>query len=371
MLSKCIQIGATLALTLALGACTLPRSGPNKTEILNGAVQKLGNAHVVEVDDRVTRATAVTPTLGFTSAFKNAGVLGSDVIRPGDRLGVTIWENTDVPILGAPQTATILDEIQVDGQGYIFVPYAGRIKASDNTPEQLRNIITRKLDQQTPDPQVTVRRLAGDGSTVSIVGGVGAQGVYPIERPTRTLASMLAQAGGVSIEPEIALVTVTRGGQKNTVWLQDLYQNPSMDIALRGGDRILVERDSRSFTALGATGGQNRIPFTSQSISAMEALALVGGLNSNLADPKGIFVLRNEPQDIARTVLGRADLQGAQRIIYVFDLTKPNGLFVARDFNIRENDTVYVTEAPYVRFQKTLGSVVAPAANLTTLEQAF
>ncbi len=54
------------------------------------------------------------------------------------------------PPRGAKTTA--LTEVQVDGSGYIFVPYAGRIKASGNSPEALRRIITSKLDAQTPDP---------------------------------------------------------------------------------------------------------------------------------------------------------------------------------------------------------------------------
>jgi hypothetical protein len=32
-------------------------------------------------------------------------------------------------------------------------------------------------------------------------------------------------------------------------------------------------------------------------------------------------------------------------LIYVLDLTEPDGMFNARDFAIRDGDTVYVTEA--------------------------
>ncbi|MEM1102161.1 MAG: polysaccharide export protein, partial [Pseudomonadota bacterium] len=144
---------------------------------------------------------------------------------------------------------------------------------------------------------------------------------------------------------------------RGTVWFNDLYENPESDIALRGGDRILVEADSRTFTALGATGGQTRVPFDSQTISALEAIASVGGLNSSIADPTGVFVLRNEPQEIAAAVVGRADLVGTQRMAYVLDLTKPNGMFQARDFAIRDGDTVYVTEAPFVTWNKTISAL--------------
>nr|WP_245398547.1 polysaccharide biosynthesis/export family protein [Oceaniglobus trochenteri] len=356
------------ALVATVASCGLPRSGPSKQEIFEGSVQRSGDAFIVTVNDRVTRATSVTPALGFSGAFLNAGVLGSDTISPGDTLGLTIFENVDDGLLvpeGAP--SAVLEEVQVDGSGFIFVPYAGRIRAAGNSPETVRRLITEKLDSQTPDPQVQVRRLAGDGSTVSVSGGVGAQGVYAIERPTRTLSSMLARAGGIAIPTEIAQVTVIRGGHKGRVWFEDLYQNPRLDIALRGGDRILVEEDSRSFTALGATGSQNRVPFESQTISAIEALAQVGGLSTSLADPTGVFVFRNEPAEIANQVLGRSDLQGAQRMVYVLDLTAPTGMFEARDFAIRDQDTVYVTEAPYVQWTKVLNALTGTVSTVDSL----
>ncbi|MEM6635632.1 MAG: polysaccharide biosynthesis/export family protein [Pseudomonadota bacterium] len=356
-----------LAFVLVSG-CTLPRSGPDRNEILAGGTTRGGDTFIVPVDGNVTRAVALTPALGFTSDFLTAGEVGSDVIRAGDVLGLTVWENVDAGILGTASVPTPIEEVQVDGKGLIFVPYAGQIRAAGQTPEQLRQEITGRLETQTPDPQVLVRRLAGDGSTVSIVGGVGAQGVYPIERPTRSLTAMLARAGGVTIPPEIAQVNIIRGNQRSTVWLQDLYRDSSLDIALRGGDRILVEEDTRSFTAIGATGGQARVPFSSQNISAIEALAQVGGLNSNLADPTGIFILRNEPESIAKIVLARDDIIGTQRVVYILDLTAPNGLFNARDFLVRDQDTIYVTEAPFVRFNKALGAFLGPINSAASID---
>ena len=363
---------ALVALVGAVGACGLPRSGPSKAEIYKGSVLKQGDAFIVTVNSRVTRATAVTPALGFSSAFRNAGVIGSDQISPGDVLGLTIYENVkDDPLLGnTGQRVSALTEIQVDGAGYIFVPYAGKIKAAGQSPDGLRDIITKKLDTQTPDPQVSVQRLAGDGSTVSVSGFAGAQGVFPIERPTRTLSAMIAKAGGVTIEPEVAIVRVTRGGKTGQVWLQDLFSNPALDIALRPGDRIVIERDTRAFTALGATGAQNRVPFETQTLSAIEAIATVGGLNSGTADPTGVFVFRNEPAEIANAVLGRRDLQGDQRMVYVLDLTQPTGMFEARDFLVRDGDTVYVTEAPYVQWTKTLSAITGTTGAADTLATA-
>ena len=137
-------VAALMILTVVAG-CGLPRMGPNKRELYAGSVQRQGDAFVVSVNDRVTRATAVQPALGFTEDFLNAGLLGSDQISPGDTLGPTIWENVDDGLLAGPAAnQTVLEEVQVDGQGFIFVPYAGRIKAAGNTPEGVRRVVPSK-----------------------------------------------------------------------------------------------------------------------------------------------------------------------------------------------------------------------------------
>jgi polysaccharide biosynthesis/export protein len=366
---KAANAVALISVLVLVAACGLPRSGPTKKQLLSGSVEEQGNAFVVDVTSEVARVTAVQTSFGFSSAFQNAGLVGADTLSPGDILNIVVFENVkDDPLLGnTGQRVSGLTEVQVDGQGYIFIPYAGRIKAAGQTPEGLRQAITRKLEEQTPDPQVTVSRAAGNGSAVSVSGAAAAPGVYPIEAPTRTLATMLARAGGVTIDTDVAIVRVTRGKHTGKVWLTDLYESPGLDIALRAGDRIIVEEDSRSFIALGATSGQNLVPFTSETLSALEALAIVGGLSSQAADPTGVFVLRNESEAVARAVLGREDLVGDQRVVYVLNLTEPNGLFEARDFQIRDGDTVYVTEARFVQWQKTLSAITGTAGAASTI----
>ncbi len=359
---------AILASVLVLAACGLPRSGPSKSEIMAGAVEKGGDTHIVTVTTAVARAASYQPSWGFSQSFLSAGSIGADTIRPGDVLGLSIWENVDSGLMTRDQAATQLTQVQVDGDGFIFVPYAGRVRAAGNSPDALRRIITERLADQTPDPQVMVTRLAGDGATVSLMGKVGGQGVYPIERPTRTLSAMLAKAGGVVVDADVAVVTVKRGGQSGKIWLRDLYSNSRNDIALRPGDVILVEEDTRNFTALGALGGQTLVPLGSESVNAIEAIALVGGLSTNTADPTGVFVLRDEPENVASRVLGR-QVYGSQRIAYVLDLTQPSGLFIAREFLIRDGDSVYVTEAPFVRWQKTLGAITGTASSAAQIDR--
>ena len=210
--------------------------------------------HIVTVTPGVAAASRSVETLGFGADFVSAGEVSPDTISPGDTLSVRVWENVDAGLLaGVGQRATPIEAMQVDQSGAIFMPYVGRVRPPASTPDQLRQVITEGLMDQTPDPQVEVVRAAGDGSTVSVMGGVQAPGVYPIEAPTRRLSSILARAGGVVVVPDVAQIKIERGGRTGRIWLQDLYDNPRYDVALRPGDRIIVEEDRRSFTALGAS----------------------------------------------------------------------------------------------------------------------
>jgi polysaccharide biosynthesis/export protein len=361
----------TLALLLAstvLSACGLPRSAPTRREILAGSVEKQGNAFIVDVDQRVIELTDTVLQLGFPDSFRNAGTLGADTIQPGDVVGFTIFENVDQGLFNSGEGggSSSLNQLYVDESGYIFVPYAGRIKAAGNTPESLRRVITEKLSQQTPDPQIIVQRLPGEGASVTVTGSVGGQGVFPIERSTRTLAAMIAQVGGANIDPEAVQITVIRNGVRGKIWLKDLLSTPELDIALRNGDRIFVEADPRKFTSLGATG-QNVVEFEKRSISAIEAMAQMGGLNGSTADPKGIFIFRDEPEEVARAVLSDPSLQGPQRMVYVLNITSPNGVFMAREFQIHDGDTILVTEAPFAQWQKAIGAVLGAANSVNAL----
>jgi polysaccharide biosynthesis/export protein len=349
---------ALIIMSLGLSACTQPRPGPTQSEIFSGSVLRDGNAFVVAVGDRVNRTLNTSPARGFSDALQRGQVIGSDTVRVGDVITVTIFENVPEGLLSTTETrGARLEQVQVAEDGFIFVPFAGRIRAAGQTPEGLRGTIARQLDEQTPDPQVYISRAVGDGSTVSVVGRVNAQGVYPIERPTGRLTAMIARAGGVNLPPQSAFITVARGAHRNRVALEDLFRNPELDIALRGGDRILVEQDQRRFSVLGATGTQTLVPFDSPTLTAIEGLARVGGLDPTRADPTGVFVFRNEPEEISRRLLGRQDLVGDQRLIYVLDLTQPNGMFHARDFQIRDGDTIYVTEASAVQWNRQIATI--------------
>lgn len=375
MFALSLKWGHSMALLAALAvvsSCGVSRDGPTMNEIFEGSVMRSGDAHIIGVTRQVAHAANRPAALGFSHALKSGALVGGDTIRPGDTIRLNVYENVPEGLL-APETANnaIIEELQVDDAGFIFVPYAGRVRAAGHSPDALRRILTQALDEQTPEPQVVVSREAGDGSSVSVSGGVNAQGVYPITRATGRLSAMVAQAGGINIPLETAQVLVTRGNRQDSAWLADIFSNPSLDIALRGGDRVLVKEDQRAFSVLGATGASSRMVFDTQTISAIDALAMVGGLDPLRADPKGVFIFRDEVPEVAKAILGHQNIVTDQRFVYVLDLTAPTGMFDARDFKIRDDDTIFVTEASSVLWARQIsaltGSLTAASVARSTI----
>jgi len=353
-------------LLLGLGACAVPRSGPDYAEIIAPDPQDLP-FHIVRVTPAVTTATRIDERLGFASVFVEAQVENTATVAPGDVMAITVWENIEQGLLN-PQGigATPLPHVKVDAKGFVFVPYVGLIRAAGRTLSQLRETIRARLAEMTLNPQVDVFPVDGQGRVVSVQGRVRAPGLYPIERPTERLLAMLARAGGVTEDPEVIRLRLRRGAVTGEIWVQDLYDDPANNVALRAGDALIAERDRRIFTALGAVGRPSTVPFPVRDLSAERAMGVVGGLIDAAADPTGVFIFRNERAAIAARVQpGQTDSGGeSHRIVYLLDLTRPGGMFLAREFIMRDGDTLYVTSAPFTKWMKVLQSV-APLVTFT------
>ncbi|MEL6336647.1 MAG: polysaccharide biosynthesis/export family protein [Pseudomonadota bacterium] len=365
-LSRAGRFGLVLAASLALSACAVPRSGPDRDEITTTEGAALPFT-VVPVTADVTRLTRQEEALGFSRLFRDTSPEDTSRLAAGDVLSITVWENSETGLLN-PQGIgpTTLPQIRVDPDGFVHVPYVGRVRASGRTMSQLRSRIEAQLRERTLNPQVDVFPHASEARIVSVQGVVGTPGLYTIRNGARRVLPMLAQAGGVKTDPEVVRVRVRRGAETGEIWLQDLYDAPDQNVALRAGDAIIAERDRRIFTALGAVGKSTTVPFSVRELSAARALGQIGGLIETTADPTGIFVFRDESETVFRSLPGTGPAlasQGTRRVVYVIDLIEPGGVFLARDFIMRDGDTLYVTTAPFVQFQKILQSI-APVLGL-------
>jgi polysaccharide export outer membrane protein len=143
-----------------------------------------------------------------------------------------------------------------------------------------------------------------------------------------------------------------------------LFENPALDTVLRGGDRVIVEAEERFFLSLGAANSQSVHLFPKDHVTALDALAIVGGVEETRADPQGILVLRQYPQ---RALRRDGSGPGMDRVVFTLDLTSADGLFSAGQFHIESGDLVYATESPLSTARTIFGLIGSGAGILNDL----
>jgi polysaccharide export outer membrane protein len=120
--------------------------------------------------------------------------------------------------------------------------------------------------------------------------------------------------------------------------------DPALDTTLMGNDKIFVRPDNRYFLSLGAAGRQAVIDFPHDTVTTLEAMSLIGGVNRDAANPKAILVLRTYPAAAVSPSAERGPPKA--QMVFGFDLTNADGLFSAASFPIQDRDLVLVTQSP-------------------------
>jgi len=368
-------------LLAALGGCSsLPTSGPSGEIVEQGGqTQAQGVIQVVEIDDGVSRRLA---TQALYRGFRET--LGSEArpsgqIGAGDVVEISIWEAPPATLFGGTvidtrltQTSrpTTLPEQMVDREGFVGVPFAGRIRAAGRQAHELETEIEERLRGKANGPEVMVRITRNASSTVTVVGEVTQSLRMPLTPIGEKLLDALAAAGGVRQPVGKVTLQVTRGERFESMPLDLVIRDPRQNVPLAAGDVVTALFQPLSFSVLGATGRNEELPLDAQGITLAQALARSGGLLDNRASPQGVFVFRFEAADamswpkqpVARTA------DGLVPVVYRLDLRSPAGFFHMQNFPVRHRDVLYVSNAPAAELQKFLNlifSVVYPV--LTTI----
>jgi polysaccharide export outer membrane protein len=360
----------TLALAIALvSACTLPRGAALTGEVLKERDKENPTFDVVPVTRDNVALLAKWPVTGWSGSYhwiKKTRGPSSNIIRIGDTLKLVIWDSQENSLLTSEGQKTVsLEEIVVSPEGSIFVPYVDEIVVSGMTPSDARRKIQDALEPIVPSVQVQLTMVAGKDNSVDLVSGVASPGTYPLPDRNSTILSLIAQGGGISQDLANPLVRLMRAGRSYEIRADKLFSEASANIVLRGSDQIIVEEDNRYFTALGATGSEQLVPFEKEYITVLEALSIIGGLSESRANPKGVILLREYP---ARTLRTDGGGPAMSQTVFTFDLTTADGLFAARNFQVNPKDTLLATESQVTAARTVLsliGSVFGVANTLS------
>lgn len=368
---QALALGALPAM-LALSACaSLPSAGPDVSDIQQES-QAEGERRpfaLVDISADTIEALKLRPEPSLLQRFGDDSSIPELAIGRGDGLSLTIWEAGSDPLFSpAPASslqaspantargATISEQI-VGSDGCISVPFVGRVLVAGLTAVQVQTAIEQSLAGKAQKPQVLVNLSRNAANTVTVVGEVTAGARVPLSAHRERLLDVLAAAGGTRAPAFETQVQLTRGDTSVAVPLLRVLRDPAENVALRAGDTLVLTRQPETYTAFGATGRNAQVSFEAAQVNLIEALAKAGGLLDARADPKGIFLLRFEPQAVV-SLLGATspELQDQPEVpvVYRLDLAKAGGYFLAQNFELRNRDILYVASASANEWQKFL-----------------
>jgi len=335
------------------------------------------NFDMVEINPRVVSVLERHRGAGLPDRFGYYGKPPGPTISIGDTVAVSIWQAGSGPAFLAPkvtpegtptpqpgQPVTLPGQV-VGRDGAISVPFAGRVPVAGRTPYQVQNTIEQRLTQQVVQPQaiVTVTRTASDTVTVSGEDVTGQR--VPLSAGGDRLLDVIASVGGSKAPFYDTSVLVSRNGRTATIPMTTLVSEPRTDIYAWPGDVITIERTPQSFLVFGATGRNNKVPFGAPQLDLAQAVAKANGLLDQRADPEGVFLFRFEPPAVTRA-LGIPYLtrrpEGSP-VLYHLNLRQVDGYFLADSFPVKDNDLIYVANAPLTQVQKffqMIGVIAAP-----------
>lgn len=335
------------ALFLLTGCGNLPAGAPVSQDILEQANEGNADFALYPVNRAFLPTVRQWPTTGKQESLSwiraNRGAK-TQIIQPGDRLTLSIWDSSDNSLLTSlDQKVVQLQDVTVASNGSIFMPYVGNISVIGLTPDLARENLQTTLEAIVPSAQLQLSMAEGRNNSVDLVSGVAKPGTYPMPDRNYSVLGLISAGGGISSSLNNPQIRLMRSGGIYGTSVDKLLNNPGLDTLLRGGDRVFVEEDERYFLSFGAAGKEALHTFTKDEVSAMDAVSIMGGLNDAKADPGGLLVLREYPSSAISTGVRGPRMT---RVVFSVDLSTTDGIFSARRFNINPNDLIIATESP-------------------------
>jgi polysaccharide export outer membrane protein len=348
-----------LGVGVGLAACTaMPGDGP----WMGGAATTTTDALPFDVIDLTPTTIAnyrQPPPIDRPSTVSNLPAGGRVAVAPGDAIKVRIFEPYEGSIFPTIQRPGADFGVQrVTDDGTVNVPFVGTIKVAGLDLGQIEKKVAQQVaaSGKAQDPQVIVEFVADRTHTVMVSGDVRNPGRISLLEGVRSVVEAINKAGGPAgiggqapngVGANQFEVVVRRNGQ---IILQSQYSDllAGGDIGLQKNDEIVVRPNPRMFTVLGAVVKAGNVEMSKHSISLLEAMGTVGGLNDTRANKTGVYVFRMGDLQNNPTARGR---------VFRLDLYQPVSIFIAQQFPVLPKDVVYITNAPLYEYDKILTSL--------------
>ena len=284
-------------------------------------------------------------------------------LEAGDVLHIVVWDHPELSasmlpagVPGAVGVAGVAvspmqpqSGFEIDQQGMLEFPYAGKLSVAGLTTVEAHEQLTRRLSHYLKSPKVTLRILTYRSKRVYVDGEVKQPGVQAINDLPMTLTEAINRAGGVTPMADQSRIMVSREGKTYQINMPQLVQrgvNPS-SIMLASGDVVRVlSRDETKIFISGEVTSPRALPMRNGRLTLNEALGEAGGINPVTGDARQVYVVRRNSQS---------------SVVYQLDANAPGALAMAEGFELNPRDVVYVAATPLTNWNRTISAMIPGA----------
>ena len=353
--ATCVFIRMYVAIfcDLALAACT--GAGPRGANIKGSedavtVFRETGQPFaLISVNEDV--AKFVTDYPKEPAHFPQTSRSGPVVLGVGDTVAVSIVTTDNGGFVDfttasvTPVATTTLPQQTIRETGNINVAPIGVFRAQGLTVAQLERGLTRKLSEVLVEPTVIVELIERQSQRVYVVGAVAGAGRVSLTEVDTRLVDVITASGGPAGRLEDLEVLVSRSGQTFRAPLDEVFENPRLNIHLRPDDVITVQPPERKVIVLGATGNET-LRFDEPDVTLTELIGQSGGLDNRRASRLGVFVYRRINRELAAGLDVPLDEFGGADIpaIFTFNFTEPTVYFTSSKWTIEEGDVLYISD---------------------------
>jgi len=269
---------------------------------------------------------------------------------------------TDLDVLStessAPAEAT---GHEVDLNGNIFYPYIGLTPVAGKTLAEVRTLITTKLAQYIPNPQIDVGVSGFRSQRAYVVGQVNTPRALPITQVPIEIVDAITQVSGLTAQADTRNVTLIRNRKKYPIDLQaildgDLTQN----YVLQHGD-ILAIPDNRynSVFIFGELLNTVKVitpPTAFFSLADAINDQTVSGFTPE-ANPGTILVFRYPDNADLDNAISRPN-------VYHLNASSAEAMLLATGFPLKARDIVYVAPKDVSRWNRVVERILPTVQSL-------